>query len=211
MTEKKFSAKKKVVAHRSDHRHMTRFVRVSNFFLLLGSAFFASTLTTQAAGLRSSNSSFYYKDKSGTTFAARIIYHYRRVQIVHPLAHVDPRLDPKLLRAASIADDRAHARSKAQCWHYVKEALVASGAVNSYPRTAYAVQAGEELVRNYGFRKLSVRDPYEAPLGAVLVYSHGSNGAGHVEIRTKNGFVSDYHSKNRCGYPLLAVYGKFSS
>ena len=34
---------------------------------------------------------------------------------------------------------------------------------------------------------------------------------GHVEIRTKNGFVSDYHSKTHCRYPLIAVYGKFSS
>ena len=178
----------------------------------MGSVIFAASLmTAQAAGLHPSKSDFYYKSASGKTTSARIIYRYRRVQIVHPLARVDSRLDPRLLRAASIADDRAHARSKARCWHYVKEALVAAGAVNSYPRSAYAVQAGEELTHNYGFKKLSVRDPYDAPLGAVLVYSHGSSGAGHVEIRTRNGFVSDYSSKTRCRYPLLAVYGKFSS
>ncbi len=188
---------------------MRRFI----FSILVGSAFFcaASFIEVQAAGLQPSKTKFYYKDKVGTTTSARIIYHYRRIQIVHPLARVDSRIDPKLLRAASIADERAHARSKARCWHYVKEALVASGAVSSYPKTAYACQAGEELVHSYGFRKLSVRDPYDAPLGAVLVYSHGRSGAGHVEIRTKNGFVSDYSSKNRCRYPLLAVYGKFSS
>ena len=168
-------------------------------------------MTVQAAGLQPSTSKFYYKDKTGRTTAARIIHRYRRVQILHPLARIDSRLDPRLLRAASIADERAHARSKARCWHYVKEALVASGAVNSYPRSAYAWQAGEELAHNYGFKRLSVRDPYDAPLGAVLVYSHGSRGAGHVEIRTRNGFVSDYSSKTRCRYPLLAVYGKFSS
>ena len=191
---------------------MTRFVRPFTLSLLLCSAFFAASgVTTQAAGLQPSKSKFYYKDRTGRTTAARIIYRYRRVQIVHPLARVDSRLDPRLLRAASIADDRAHARSKARCWHYVKEALVAAGAVSSYPRSAYACQAGEELAHNYGFKKLSVRDPYDAPLGAVLVYSHGSRGAGHVEIRTRNGFVSDYSSKTRCRYPLLAVYGKFSS
>jgi hypothetical protein len=180
--------------------------------ILMCSAFFAASfITAQAAGLQPSKSKFYYQDKTGKTTAARIIYRYRRVQIVHPLARVDSRLDPRLLRAASIADDRAHASSKARCWHYVKEALVASGAVSSYPRSAYACQAGEELVQAYGFKKLSVRDPYDAPLGAVLVYSHGSRGAGHVEIRTKNGFVSDYSSKTRCRYPLMAVYGKFSS
>ena len=191
---------------------MTRFVPRFTFSLLLCSVFLAASgMTTQAAGLQPSKSKFYYKDRTGKTTAARIIYRYRRVQIVHPLARVDSRLDPRLLRAASIADERAHARSKARCWHYVKEALVAAGAVSSYPRSAYARQAGEELALNYGFKKLSVRDPYDAPLGAVLVYTHGSRGAGHVEIRTRNGFVSDYSSKTRCRYPLLAVYGKFSS
>jgi hypothetical protein len=180
--------------------------------LLLCSAFFAaSTVTVHAAGLQPSKSKFFYKDSSGKTASARIIYHYRPEKIVYPLAHVDSRLDPKLLRAASIADERANARSKHRCWHYVKQALVASGAITSYPRTANARQAGEELVRDYGFRRLPMRDPYDAPLGAVLVYSHGRHGAGHVELRTKNGFVSDYSSKTRCRYPLLAVYGKFSS
>jgi hypothetical protein len=191
---------------------MTRFVRGFLLSLLFCGALFAvSVVTSHAAGLQPSKSKFYYKDQTGKTTAARIISRYRRVQIVHPLARIDSRLDPRLLRAASIADERAHARSKARCWHYVKEALVASGAVDSYPRSAYAFQAGEELAQYYGFRKLSVRDPYEAPLGAVLVYSHGRSGAGHVEIRTRNGFVSDYSSKTRCRYPLLAVYGKFSS
>ena len=90
-----------------------------------------------------------------------------------------------------------------------EEALLKSGAVSSYPKTAYAYQAGAELTRDYGFKRLSVRDPYKAPLGAVLVY--GNKARGHVEIRTKDGFVSDYHSKNRCFYPLLAVYAKYSS
>lgn len=86
---------------------------------------------------------------------------------------------------------------------------MASGAINSYPKTAYACQAGEELARNYGFKRLFIRDPYKAPLGAVLVYGNVSRG--HVEIRAKDGFVSDYRSKYRCRCPLLAVYGKFSS
>jgi hypothetical protein len=117
----------------------------------------------------------------------------------------------KLIRAASFAQERASARSKAHCWQYVKQALVASGTVTSYPKTSYACQAGDELVQNFGFRKLAgVRDPYDAPVGAVLVYGRGSNGAGHVELRTKDGFVSDYHSKNRCRYPLIAAYVKFS-
>ena len=47
------------------------------------------------------------------------------------------------------------------------------------------------------------------PIGSVLVFGHGAEG--HVVIRTKTGFVSDYSTKNRCKYPLVAVYGKFSS
>jgi len=127
----------------------------------------------------------------------------------HPDARVDERLDPRLRRAATIAQERANARSKSRCWRYVKEALVASGVINSYPKTNYASQAGDELVRSYGFKRLPVRDQFAAPIGAVLVFGHGT--AGHVVIRTKTGFVSDYWTKNRCKYPLVAVYGKFSS
>jgi hypothetical protein len=35
--------------------------------------------------------------------------------------------------------------------------------------------------------------------------------SGHVNIRTRGGFASDYHSKDRCVYPLVAVYAKFNS
>jgi hypothetical protein len=159
----------------------------------------------RADGLAKSKSHFFYKEGSGRFGSVRIIRHYWR-QTVHPNAKIDPRIDPRLRRAASIAQERANARSRARCWQYVKRALVSAGAVSSYPKTAYAYEAGRELTRDYGFKKLSVRDPYAAPLGAVLVYG----GRGHVEIRTKTGFVSDYHSKNRCFYPLLAVYGKYS-
>jgi hypothetical protein len=202
----------KTVARRPNRLHGTRFVRRFTLLIFLCSGCFAlSSALVRAEGLAPSKSRFYYKDASGKTESVRIIDHYLPVPIVHPFAQIDPRLDPTLRRAATIADERSNARSKARCWHYVKEALFASGAISSYPKTAYAWQAGEELVRNYGFKRLGMRDPYAAPVGAVLVYSHGSSGAGHVEIRTKTGFVSDYHSKNRCRYPLLAVYGKFSS
>lgn len=170
-----------------------------------------SAITVQAAGLAKSRTQFYYKDAKGKVQSASIVRRYYRVPVMHPAAKVDPRIDPHLRMAATIAQERSNAHSKARCWRYVKEALLAAGAVNVYPKSAYAVQAGEELVRDYGFRRIAVRDPYNAPLGAVLVYSHGSNGAGHVEIRTRDGFVSDYHSKNRCRYPLIAVLAKFSS
>jgi hypothetical protein len=170
----------------------------------------ASTCAVRAEGLVRSQKEFYYRDASGSVSSAHVIHRYWSVPIVHPFAKVDPRMDKTLVRAATFAQERAYARSKAHCWQYVKQALVASGAISSYPKTSYAYEAGDELVRNYGFKKLPVRDPYDAPLGAVLVYGPGSNVAGHVELRTKDGFVSDYHSKNRCKYRLIAAYAKFS-
>lgn len=182
-------------------------------FLLLvflgGFGLTLSTIEVRSEGLDSSKSRFYYRSPQGYTGSARIIRHYWNMPIGHPDAQVDSRLDPRLRRAATIAQERANARSKSRCWRYVKEALVASGVINSYPKTNYASQAGDELVRNYGFRRLPVRDQFAAPVGAVLVFGHGT--AGHVVIRTKTGFVSDYWTKNRCKYPLVAVYGKFSS
>jgi hypothetical protein len=186
--------------------------RVPRLFLLSLFAFccIAATITdARAVGLAASKTHFYYQN-AGRISSARIIHRYY-VRTVHPDATVDPRIDPRLRRAASIAQERANARTKARCWRYVKEALLQAGAVSSYPKTAYACEAGQELVRDFGFKRLPMRDPYAAPVGAVIVYGRGSGGAGHVELRTKDGFVSDYRSKNKCYYPVLAVYGKFSS
>ena len=74
-------------------------------------------------------------------------------------------------------------------------------------KTALAKQAGDELVRDYGFKKLPIRDPFAAPIGSVLVYS-ARGAAGHVEIRTKTGFVSDFRSKTPSKRPLIGVYAK---
>jgi hypothetical protein len=45
-----------------------------------------------------------------------------------------------------------------------------------------------------------------APVGSVLVY--GGRGAGHVEFRTKQGFVSDFSTPNPSKRPLIGVYVK---
>ena len=119
----------------------------------------------------------------------------------------DSKIDPKLRRAATIAEERARAHSLSKCWHYVKEALVAAGVVKSRPQTTLAKQAGQELVNNYGFKKLPVTDPYQAPVGAVLVYG-AKRAAGHVEIRTEDGFVSDFRSKTPSRRPLLGIFAK---
>lgn len=186
-------------------------MRRPSFLIFLSLAcFLAPTAAIRAEGLAPSSSRFYYKAQGGKIGSARIVRRYFKRKI-HPPAQIDFRIDPRLRRAATIAEERSCGRTKARCWHSVKEALLDSGAVSSYPKTYYACQAGEELVRDFGFKKLSMRDPYAAPLGAVIVYGKGANGAGHVELRTKTGFASDYHSKKRCYYPVIAVYAKFSS
>ncbi len=84
---------------------------------------------------------------------------------------------------------------------------VASGVIDTYPKSNYAWQAGEELERDFGFTRLPIHDQFAAPIGSVLVF--GSGPESHVVIRTKNGFASDYWTKNRCKYPLVAVYAKY--
>jgi hypothetical protein len=102
------------------------------------------------------------------------------------------RYDARMIRAAKIAAERARPHSTSRCWRFVKTALLAAKAVATYPKTIYAKQAAEELPRDFGFKKLAVRAPGDAPVGAVLVY--GGPGAGHVEIRTPTGFTSDFSS-----------------
>jgi hypothetical protein len=116
------------------------------------------------------------------------------------------RYDSRMIHAAEIAEQRAHKHSLGSCWRYVKNALLAANVVTSYPKTAYAKQAGNELTQQHGFRRLSISDPIKAPIGSVLVY--GGGGAGHVEIRTSAGFVSDFQSVTPSKRPLLGIYVK---
>ena len=116
------------------------------------------------------------------------------------------RYDSRMIHAAQIAEERARRHSIRSCWRYVKEALLAANVVDSYPQTTYAKQAGEELIRKHGFRRLSINDPFKAPVGSVLVY--GGRGAGHVEIRTRGGFVSDFEPPTPSRRPLLGVFIK---
>ena len=149
---------------------------------------------------------FGFTDSSGKKQSVEIVGKYYPKKLVQPFKH-DSKIDPKLRRAATIAEERARAHSLSKCWRYVKEALVAAGVVKSRPKTILAKQAGQELVKNYGFKKLPVTDPYQAPVGSVLVYD-AKRAAGHVEIRTENGFASDFRSKTPSRRPLLGVFAK---
>jgi len=116
------------------------------------------------------------------------------------------RYDARMIRAAQIAMSRAYPHPTWRCWHYVKDALLEARVIDSRPTSPWAKEAGDELCRRYGFTKLAVRDPMRAPVGAVLVY--GGADAGHVEIRTPTGFVSDFVSATPYPRPFLGAYVK---
>jgi hypothetical protein len=150
---------------------------------------------------------------AGAQAAEKSLYDPKAAQKIDPskLSILGPqatkfRYDKRLIRAAEIAADRARAHSHGVCWRYVKDALLSAGLVDSRPKTGYAKEAADELTQDYGFRKIRCTDPYKAPLGSVLVY--GGRGAGHIEFRTKKGFVSDFVSLKPSKRPLIGVYVK---
>jgi hypothetical protein len=116
------------------------------------------------------------------------------------------RYDSRMIRAAQIAMSRAYTRPTWRCWHFVKDALVDARVIDSRPTSPWAKEAGDELCERYGFVKLKVRSPRQAPVGAVLVY--GGPDAGHVEIRTATGYVSDFISSTPYPRPFLGAYVK---
>ncbi len=116
------------------------------------------------------------------------------------------RYDPRMIRAAEIARQRAKPKMTWHCWGYVKDALLAADVVSNRPTSVWAKQAGAELSRKFGFRKLGTRNPYSAPVGAVIVY--GGRDAGHVELRTAGGFVSDFISRRAYPRPVVGIYVK---
>jgi len=175
--------------------------------ILVCGSLFAASATAALPQTSAAKKQFAFKDGAGNRVSVPLVDASAKRKVSPTLmAKIDPRIDPKLARAATIAQERAHARSKSRCWRYVKQALVAAGAVASYPKTVFAKQAGAELTRDYGFKKLPISNPYAAPVGAVLVYT--AKGPGHVEIRTKNGFVSDFRTPTPSRRKLIGIYAK---
>ena len=153
------------------------------------------------------SSRFSFRSPQGKKESVPVISDYYPKRIVYPYAKIDRRIDNRLVQAATVAQERAHAHSRSRCWHYVKDALLASGVIDSRPKTELARDAASELVSNYGFKRLSITDPFAAPVGSVLVYGTARS-VGHVEIRTKDGFVSDFRSPIPSRRPLMGVYAK---
>ncbi|MGB8356120.1 MAG: hypothetical protein WCD79_19645 [Chthoniobacteraceae bacterium] len=114
--------------------------------------------------------------------------------------------DPHMIKAAEIAVKRAHPKMTWHCWGAVKDALLQADVITKRPKSPWAKQAGAELCENYGFIKVPIRNPYDAPVGSVIVY--GGLDAGHVELRSSTGFVSDFTSQTPYPRPLIGVYLK---
>lgn len=159
----------------------------------------APTVNTYASTSRRSRSSTSYLNGYSAALATST------VPMFYPSASTMVS-NQKLVQAAGIAVNNAHGHSTGSCWRYVKSALLKSEAITSYPKTGYAKQAASELVNDYGFVRTAISNPFSAPVGSVLVY--GGAGAGHVEIRTRTGFVSDFVSAKPSSRPLLGVFVK---
>jgi hypothetical protein len=164
-------------------------------FLLL--TVLACVASSPMAGARSNDSLYNPKEAETLTDSQKSLFGPKASKF---------RYDKRMIKAAEIAAARARGNSISRCWRYVKQALLASTVIDSYPKTVYAKQAGGELQASYGFKKIKVKDPFKAPIGSVLVY--GGRGAGHVEIRTAQGFVSDFRSEKPSPRPLIGVYIK---
>jgi hypothetical protein len=118
------------------------------------------------------------------------------------------RYDARMIHAAKIAQKRARRQTTWHCWAYVKDALLAANVVATRPTSPWARQAGDELVQRFGFKRLLQNDPRRAPVGAVVVY--GGPDAGHVELRTHDGFVSDFFSPTPYPRPVIGIFVKQS-
>jgi hypothetical protein len=116
------------------------------------------------------------------------------------------RYDSRMVLASEIASKHAFKKPTWRCWRYVKDALLGAGLVSRRQVSPWAKQAGDELCGEHGFKKLRLNDPLRAPVGAVIVY--GGPDAGHVELRTASGFVSDFLSPTPYPRPLIGIYVK---
>src|SRR2546428_794562 len=88
-------------------------------FTILGCAAFCP-LPALALGFSAPKPKFLYNDASGKKQSADVVDKYYPKKIVQPVAG-DSKIDPKLRRAATIAEERARAHSLSKCWHFVKD------------------------------------------------------------------------------------------
>ena len=80
------------------------------------------------------------------------------------------------------------------CASYVKAALCISGAWSTY-HSGHAQELNSAFEEE-GFTNIidKLDSPYDAPIGAVIILQYGNYG--HIEIKTKEGFISDFIQNN---------------
>jgi hypothetical protein len=183
------------------------FVASLLFTVSLSGAFAENPWTSSSLGWSSISSNGWgnWNASSSSWFPHRVCG-FSSSLVPAPKAVMSPEIDPVMVKAGNIAESRALAHPSYFCWRFVKQALLKAGGVASYPQTACAKDAGRDLVENHGFVRLAVHSAAQAPVGAVLVY--GGGGAGHVELRTTHGFVSDYHSSRPSTLPFIGAFTK---
>lgn len=165
--------------------------------LILSAAGIAAVLTSAPIQARANDSLYETKTAQSLTPEMRAAFGPQSGQI---------RYDSRMIRAAQIAQRRAHTETTWHCWRYVKDALVSAGVISQRPTSAWAKEAGDELCRKFGFTRLQTNNPFRAPVGAVIVY--GGEDAGHVELRTPSGFVSDFTSSTPYPRPVIGIFVK---
>jgi len=119
----------------------------------------------------------------------------------------DKHLDPKLTRAATIAQERAM-RTPAQCAGIMSKKLARLPGSSIHDQKASMPGMRRRIWScNYGFKKLSMRDPFARRIGSVLVY-----GPAAASVTSRSGrrtvFVSDFRSPTPRNRPLIGVYAK---
>ncbi len=112
-------------------------------------------------------------------------------------------------------------RSKGLCYAGVKDALLAAGITSTRLPGTYAIEAHSKgYLRRTGkfdqilesqVRSQPAQAIEQAPPGAILVYSGGPDGYGHIEVKVNTGeqaqFCSDFCSRNPVrGRQLVAIY-----
>lgn len=118
--------------------------------------------------------------------------------------------------AIAACEARPHYRAGGMCYRAVKHIMLAAGVTGNYPNGAYAIQAHTRgTLSNLGFtNKIGQMTPQSAPDGAILVYSGGPQGKGHIEVasRTSSGkrlYCSDYCADRPPGNRrLVGIYIK---
>jgi len=120
----------------------------------------------------------------------------------HPVAKVAAPATGTISAAIAYALKHKEAHSIHLCLKYVKRALFANRMIRSYPGIVAAKDFGPFLGKE-GFDNLLETRPgtnlSNAPIGAIIVYRpvemqeyRGKTIYGHIEIKTEEGYVSDY-------------------